>query len=91
MKRKYKLTIAYDGTSYSGWQCQQNAVGIQQVVEEALTYFEGAAVRIFGSSRTDAGVHARGFVAHFHLSKPIPRLERPLAPCNTNRLRLLCA
>lgn len=72
MKRKYKVTIAYDGTAYSGWQCQNNALGIQQVVEEVLEYLEGSAVRVFGSSRTDAGVHAKGFVAHFHLTKPIP-------------------
>ena len=71
-KRKYKVVIAYDGTGYSGWQCQDNALGIQQVVEEALAYLEGAPVRIFGSSRTDAGVHANGFVGHFHLTKPIP-------------------
>ena len=71
-KRKYKVVIAYDGTGYSGWQYQDNALGIQQVVEEALAYLEGAPVRIFGSSRTDAGVHARGFVGHFHLTKPIP-------------------
>ncbi len=72
IKRKYKVTIAYDGTAYSGWQYQDNATGIQQVVEEALAYLEGAPVRVFGSSRTDAGVHAKGFVAHFALSKPIP-------------------
>ena len=71
-RRRYKVTVAYDGTAYSGWQCQENAVGIQQVVEEALAFLEGAPVRVFGSSRTDAGVHARGFVAHFDLSKPIP-------------------
>ena len=70
--RKYKVVIAYDGTGYSGWQYQENAVGIQQVVEEALAYLEGAPVRIFGSSRTDAGVHAKGFVGHFRLTKPIP-------------------
>ena len=72
MKRKYKVVIAYDGTAYSGWQYQENAVGIQQVVEDVLQYLEGAPVRIFGSSRTDAGVHAKGFVGHFHLTKPIP-------------------
>ena len=70
--RKYRVVIAYDGTAYSGWQYQENAVGIQQVVEEALAYLEGAPVRIFGSSRTDAGVHAVGFVGHFTLTKPIP-------------------
>ena len=72
MRRKYKVVIAYDGTGYSGWQRQENAVGVQQVVEAALQWLEGAPVRIFGSSRTDAGVHARGLVGHFHLTKPIP-------------------
>lgn len=72
MKRKYKVVIAYDGTAYSGWQYQDNALGIQQVVEEVLTYLERSPVRVFGSSRTDAGVHAMGFVGHFHLTKPIP-------------------
>ncbi len=72
MTRKYKTVIAYDGTAYSGWQYQENALGIQQVVEEALAWIERAPVRVYGSSRTDAGVHANGFVAHFHLSKPIP-------------------
>jgi tRNA pseudouridine38-40 synthase len=72
VKRKYKVIIAYDGTAYSGWQWQDNALGIQQVVEEVLAFLEGASVRIYGSSRTDAGVHAKGFVGHFHLTKPIP-------------------
>jgi tRNA pseudouridine38-40 synthase len=70
--RKYKAILAYDGTSFSGWQYQDNALGIQQVVEEVLADLELFPVRVFGSSRTDAGVHARGFVCHFHLSKPIP-------------------
>ncbi len=70
--RKYRTVIAYDGTAYSGWQYQENALGIQQVVEEALAWLEGSSVRVFGSSRTDAGVHADGFVAHFRLTKPIP-------------------
>ena len=72
MARRYRATIAYDGTGYSGWQFQTNAVGIQQVVEEALASLEGSPVRVFGSSRTDAGVHAKGFVGHFDLTKPIP-------------------
>ena len=69
---KYKVVIAYDGTGFSGWQYQENAIGVQQVVEEVLAYLEGAPVRIFGSSRTDAGVHAKGFVGHFSMTKPIP-------------------
>ena len=70
--RKYRVVIAYDGTGYSGWQYQENAVGVQQVVESVLEALEGAPVRVYGSSRTDAGVHARGFVGHFFLTKPIP-------------------
>ena len=70
--RKYRAVIAYDGTGYSGWQFQENALGVQQVVEEALAYLECGPVRVFGSSRTDAGVHAKGFVGHFRLTKPIP-------------------
>ena len=72
MTRRYKLVIAYDGTNYSGYQLQENAVSVQQVLEEALTYLDRAPVRVFGCSRTDAGVHARGFVAHCDLVQPIP-------------------
>jgi len=72
MDRKYKVVIAYDGSGYSGWQYQENAVGVQQVVEGVLESLEGSPVRVFGSSRTDAGVHAKGFVGHFRLTKPIP-------------------
>lgn len=70
--RRYKAIIAYDGTDYSGWQFQTNATGIQQVVEEVLASLEGAEVRVYGSSRTDAGVHATGFCAHFDMATPIP-------------------
>lgn len=71
-RHKFKAVIAYDGTAYSGWQYQGNALAIQQVVEEALSWLDGEYVRVYGSSRTDAGVHAKGFVAHFWLTKPIP-------------------
>lgn len=77
--RKYKVVIAYDGTDYSGWQYQDNALGIQQVVEEAVSWLEGAPVRVYGSSRTDAGVHAKGFSAHFTLTKPVPPRNIPRA------------
>ena len=70
--RRYKATIAYDGTGFSGWQFQTNALAVQQTVEQVLEDIEGVPVRVYGSSRTDAGVHAEGFCAHFDLSKPIP-------------------
>jgi len=70
--RRYKIVLAYDGTSYAGYQLQSNGVAVQQRLEEVLAYLDRAPVRVFGCSRTDAGVHARGFVAHFDLTKPIP-------------------
>ena len=45
--RKYRITLAYDGANYSGWQFQENALGIQQLVEEALAFVEGGAVGVF--------------------------------------------
>jgi tRNA pseudouridine38-40 synthase len=69
----YRLTLAYRGTAYAGWQRQANAVAVQQVVEEALAKLLGEEVRIFGAGRTDAGVHARGQVAHFPLAREFPR------------------
>lgn len=62
----YKLTIAYDGTHYSGWQIQPNAPSIQQHLQEALaSLLDGEHVAIIGSGRTDAGVHAINQIAHF--------------------------
>ena len=68
----YRLTLAYRGTAYAGWQRQENALAVQQVVEEALERLLGEAVRIVGASRTDAGVHARGQAAHLELARPFP-------------------
>ena len=62
--RTYKLTIAYDGTNYAGWQRQANAVTVQEIVEEAFApLVDGVAPTVAGASRTDAGVHALGQVA----------------------------
>lgn len=65
----YSLKIAYDGTSYSGWQRQPNGPSIQQTIEEALRTLLQEEVKIVGSGRTDAGVHALGQVAHFKTDK----------------------
>lgn len=61
--RNIKLTIAYDGTRYAGWQVQKNAVSVQEIIEKALAQITGAKVSVRGSGRTDAGVHARAQVA----------------------------
>ena len=58
----WRLTVSYRGERYAGWQRQENAVAVQQVLEEALAELLGKTVRVTGASRTDAGVHARGQV-----------------------------
>lgn len=70
--RNIKLTIEYDGTNYSGWQKQSNALGIQEVIEKAIFKLTGEKTEVIGSSRTDAGVHAKGFVANFYTESKIP-------------------
>lgn len=66
MTHRFKITLAYDGTHYSGYQTQPNAKTVQDTVERALTKLaKGTFVRIHAASRTDAGVHAKGQVAHF--------------------------
>lgn len=62
--RKLKLTLAYDGRPWSGWQSQHNSVAIQAQLEKALLKITGQEVIVRGSGRTDAGVHARGQIAH---------------------------
>lgn len=62
---RYFLEVAYVGTNYSGFQIQQNAVTIQQKIEEALTIFFKQTIPLTGSSRTDAGVHAKQNFFHF--------------------------
>lgn len=66
---RYKLTIEYDGTPFSGWQRQSDRLSVQQVLEEAIAGFSGEAVTTQAAGRTDAGVHALGQVAHFDLSR----------------------
>jgi len=62
---RVKLTLAYDGTGYHGWQVQKNGLTIQGEVEKALSRICAVNIRVHGSGRTDAGVHALGQVAHF--------------------------
>lgn len=66
---RFKLQVEYDGGPFVGWQRQDTGLGVQQVVEEAITAFSGETVRVHCAGRTDAGVHARGQVAHFDLAR----------------------
>lgn len=70
--RTILLQIEYDGTEYAGWQVQPNGVSVQEVVEKALAQLLGSSVRIHSSGRTDAGVHARCMMAHFHTDTDLP-------------------
>ncbi len=79
---KIKLTIAYDGTHYEGWQIQKIGTGVQEKVEQALAKLFPSHPRLHSSSRTDTGVHALGMVAHF---------EAPTAECRMGARKLALA
>lgn len=70
--KNIKLTIEYEGTNYSGWQIQENAITIQEKIEEALEKLIGDKVKLIGSGRTDGRVHALGQVANFLTNSNIP-------------------
>jgi tRNA pseudouridine38-40 synthase len=67
-----KITLEYDGTNYYGWQKQRNMKTIQGQVEEAIKQLTNEDVDVIGCSRTDAGVHAKGFIANFKTNSSIP-------------------
>lgn len=69
--RNFKVKIAYNGAAYHGFQRQDNALAVQQVIEETLEKLTGEKVTIFGCSRTDTGVHAREFYISFSLDSTI--------------------
>lgn len=71
MTQRYKMTIAYDGTHYAGWQVQPGKKTVQGEVERAIEHLVGHHIRIHHSGRTDAGVHAKGQVAHFDLKETV--------------------
>ena len=70
--KRVKLTIAYDGTNYCGWQIQPNGITIEEVINKALQKLTGEPILVIGASRTDSGVHAMGNVAVFDTETTIP-------------------
>jgi len=89
----WKLTLAYDGTPYRGWQIQPNLPTVQGLLSDALYRTVGERVLPQGSGRTDAGVHALAQVASFSLAAPIPAasLLRALNRCLPPSIRVLAA
>ena len=87
----FKLLIQYDGTDFHGWQVQENANSIQGELERVIGMLEDAEVKVAGSGRTDAGVHAEGQVANVHLRRPFtPERLRPAINGNLSRdIRIL--
>lgn len=72
---RYKLTLEYDGTPFVGWQAQNNGISVQEVLEKALLTCTKEKTLVYGTGRTDAGVHALDYVAHIDLEAEVEPLK----------------
>ena len=77
--RNIALFLTYEGTAYHGWQMQKNLSTVQQTLEKAVAMVVGHSVHVTGCGRTDAGVHAKCYVANFHTESTIPVDRLPYA------------
>jgi tRNA pseudouridine38-40 synthase len=91
--RRIRITVNYDGTNYHGWQVQPGLPTIQGVIESVLSEIESGEVKVEGSGRTDAGVHALAQVAAFSIENPIPtpNLEKAMNRLLPRDIRVLAA
>ena len=79
VRKNIALRLMYVGTEFHGWQVQKNAVTVAETLEKAISGVVGHPVRVVGCGRTDAGVHARVYIANFHTDSKIPLERLPLA------------
>jgi tRNA pseudouridine38-40 synthase len=92
-KRNIRLTLAFEGTAYHGWQIQNDAPTLQGLLSDAIARITGAHVTLTGSGRTDAGTHARGLVANFYTESTIApgQLMRAINSLLPHDVRVLSA
>jgi len=79
---RYLLSLAYNGTNYHGWQKQHNAHTVQQELDNRLSLLLGENIETLGCGRTDTGVHAKVYYAHFDCSKPIADFDKMIFKLN---------
>ena len=82
MAKRYFIELAYDGTPFHGWQIQPNAKSIQESLNNTLSTILRDEINAVGCGRTDTGVHAKKFFAHFDIEPPINELEQLTYKCN---------
>jgi tRNA pseudouridine38-40 synthase len=87
---RYFIHLQYNGTSYHGWQIQPNASSVQETLNEALSRIFHQAIETTGCGRTDTGVHAQDFYAHFELESEIPDVSLVLKKFDSMRLKGIC-
>lgn len=89
--KRIKLTVAYDGTEYCGWQVQPEVPTVEGILNETLSRVLGEEIQVIGASRTDAGVHAMGNVAVFDTETPIPsdRISYAINPHLPEDIRIM--
>ena len=87
-KKRVRITVAYDGTNYHGWQLQDNGITIEEELNRCLTELLGEEIKVIGASRTDSGVHALGNVAVFDTVNRMP--AKKISYALNQRLRRCC-
>ncbi|QSS96971.1 tRNA pseudouridine(38-40) synthase TruA [Psychroflexus sp. ALD_RP9] len=80
---RYKVTLSYRGLAYNGWQIQPNHLSVQELVESALSTALQQEIKVVGAGRTDTGVHASFYIAHFDSKIMIEELSQLVFKCNT--------